>query len=45
MRTLKKLGFVFSADEIFDIDVNIYSVIDDELAKIEKEEMRKSRKK
>ena len=45
MKTLKKLGFSFDEKKLTDIDVSIFNVIDDELAKIEREEMKKPRKK
>lgn len=44
MKNLKKLGFVFDARNLTDIDACVYNVISDEVAKIEKSEIEKSRK-
>ena len=45
MKTLKKLGFNFDPSKLSDTDMMFYSIIDDELAKVEKDEMKKARKK
>jgi len=41
---LRKLGFTSSADDLSIFDVEAFSVISDEIARLEKEEMKKARK-
>ncbi len=45
MKNLKKLGFDFSSDDLTEFDALAYNVISDELAKIEREEIKKAEQK
>lgn len=44
MKTLKKLGISLDAKDLSDLEVEFFCIIDDEIAKINKEELNKSRK-
>ena len=38
---LNKLGYTFPISDLSDNDVNVYNVIEDEIAKIKKEDLKK----
>ncbi len=42
---LNKLGYTFPISDLSDNDVNVYNVIEDEIAKIKKEDLKKMRRK
>jgi hypothetical protein len=44
MKTLKKLGISLDAKDLTDLEVEFFCIIDDEIARINKEELNKSRK-
>lgn len=44
MKNLKKLGFSFDPKKLSDIDVCFYNVISDEISKVEKAELERSKR-